>query len=553
MQTAREAGFRPPIVSMAFAFFWGVVAYHLYGYSQKGIAWASLLCFLAWLMAAGQLIKALNDRSTVKLLKRKHAAYKEAGAKLAHSRLAVEADVQSSDLFSDHEGIFLGVLPRGKNGRRTRDVYYCGDASMAVVAPTGEMKTNSIAVPSILSCKDHCLILNDISGELYAIVGRALEAMGYELKVMTPYPKQVSELIGREVIDAGLDIFSSFTRDMPPDRIRDDLRSCMQWKMPAKPGALQKDDYFLKAGQMIGSLFGMHEIHEGRKPSLPGIRHHVMQGMGAISELYEYAERSSAFGGAYAQLARSVHTLLEKAPQQLAGGWGIAEQAFEPFDEYSALGKHTLQSTLDPLTLKSDRKQAVFLIHTLEKMEANADLIAMSLTYLFDTLTKSNGSRRVTAIIDEAGSLSMPTLASSLNFYRKALLRCLLIYQDIQGQTEKTLGKANTSQIMAACKLKVGMGLQEPETLEMFSKLCGTQSIATVSMNNRPQQGKAAAEVHNTYGHQGVPLLRPEDIRTMKEILVVGGSIPPLLLNKVPYWQRKAWAKITEPSPFYKG
>ena len=99
----------------------------------------------------------------------------------------------------------------------------------------------------------------------------------------------------------------------------------------------------------------------------------------------------------------------------------------------------------------------------------------MTLTHLFDMVAADPQLGQCTAIIDECGALNMPKLADSLNFYRKAGLRCVMIWQDLAGQAEKNYGKAVVRQIMGASQIKVAMGLQEPETLELFSKLCGTQ------------------------------------------------------------------------------
>lgn len=552
-QQAPEPDFRPPTLSLAIAVFWGFISYRLYLGGQRGFEWMSLCSFITSIIATSQVIRALNDQAKLHSLRKKHRTFRQAGSKLGRAELASSQDVVNCDIFSDREGIFLGTLKPNPSARKGRDVYYNGDASIAVIAPPGEMKTTAIVVPTLISNPGQNLIINDVSGELLAICKPALEALGYEVKVVTPYPMQVAEMIGVDVSDCGIDIFSSFTPDMPPDRIRGDLATCMQWLMPGKAASQQKDEYFLRSGRMIGAFFAMQEMLEGRKPSLPGIRRHLMKGMASVHELCEQAEHSEAFGGVYAEQARSISTLLEKAPQQLAGGWGIAEQYLDPFDASSALGKHTMKSGLDPRSLKSDRKQAVFLIHTLEKMETNAEVIAMTLTYLFDTLTKQSGPGKVTAMIDEAGSLNMPSLASSLNFYRKASLRCLLVFQDIAGQTEKTYGKATAKQILAACRLKIGMGLQEIETLRMFSDLCGTQAVATMSMNHPTERKKGSTERSESYSYQSVPLLRPEEIRTMKEILVIGGSLHPLMLTKVPYWTRKEWFRRAGRSPYYQG
>lgn len=547
------APLRPPLVSLCFASAWGYATYVLYGYGRYGLELASIGCLLTGMLVLGQVKRALTDAGKIAKLRKQNREFELLDSDFGKSRFATVEDVAGSDMYSNSQGIFLGQMPTGDRKKPWRDVFYDGEGSIAVVAPPGESKTTGIVVTTGLANPGQQLILNDISAELLALLAAPLKARGYEIVVYTPVPREVSALVGWEVTDVGLDIFSGLTPDMPADSVRGQLQRSMKWLMPGRANSEAKDEFFLRAAQMVGSFFAMHEMTEGRKPSVPALRRHVMAGMGALPALCEQASSSPTFGGVYGELARSLATLLEKAPQQLAGGWGIAEQYLDPFDETSAMGRHTKGSTFDPRVLKSDRKVAVFVVYTLEHFETYGAPLAMTLTYLLDTVASATGPGKVTAIIDETGALNMPKLADMLNFYRKTNVRCALFYQDVLGQTEKNLGKCNTKQILAACKLKIGMGLQEPETLEMFSKLCGTKSVATINRHDRQGVAQVVQDPTRSFAHQSVPILRPEEIRLLQDILVVGGSLPPLLLQRVRYWEREHWRKAAGPSPFYKG
>ena len=306
---------------------------------------------------------------------------------------------------------------------------------------------------------------------------------------------------------------------------------------------------------MICCFLAMKELLEGRKPTLAAIRKHLMNGPAKIQELFLEASGSTAFGGVYAELADSLQGVLAAAPQQFAGGYGIAEQALDIFDDFSAMGKHVSSSTFDPKSLRDPKQKiAVFVIYTLDMMKAYSTAISMTLTYLFDTLAQDERKGAVTALIDECGALTMP-LADSLNFYRKVGLRCIMVWQDLAGQAEKNYGRATLKQIMSASKLKIGMGLQEQETLEMFSKLCGTRRASSVSLNDRSALDDALPDLSTTMSVHSIPLMRPEQIRMMgsDKMLVVGGNIPPIVLDKVRYWERRRWRKLAGPSPFYRG
>ena len=546
--------FRPPLVSLLYSGFWSGTTYELYLYGQQGYEWGTLACFFTGSLALGQAVKGLNDRFKLSTLRRKQARFKAGAKEHGQGRFAVQKDIEDSDIFSDHQGIFLGTLPIGK--RSSIDVFFDGPQSISVIAPPGEGKTMGIVVPTCLANPGQNLIINDPSGEAYALCKEALEKKGFNVLAMTAFPDEISNRIGQRVTDIGLDVFSSFDPSMDPTTVRLRLLAIMAWIMPGEADMDEKSKYFFKYARMIGGFLALKEIVEGRKPTLPAIRKHLMEGLAYIRDLFEEAEGSTAFGGVYEELAKSLGGLLVTAPQQFAGGYGIAEQALDIYDHFSSVGRHTSGSSFDPCVLKDpNQKTALFLISTLEMMETMAPTTAMTLTYLFDTIAADSQTGRCTAIIDECGGLTMPRLASSLLFYRRANLRCLMIWQDLAGQAEKTYGKAALRQIMSASKLKIAMGLQEPETLEMFSKLCGTQAVADMSLTDRSAATDLLPELSHSLNHRSLPLMRPEDIRMMDsdKMLVIGGNLPPIELDKLPYWKRPCWKKLAGRSPYYQG
>ncbi|MEO1497677.1 MAG: type IV secretory system conjugative DNA transfer family protein [Planctomycetota bacterium] len=494
-------------------------------------------------------MKAIVDRDKKRKHDRKRERFERAASQHGRAHAGTIEEVEESTLLSNHEGVFLGHLPN--EGGEGQDVYAAGNYHLSVIGGPGDLKSMAIGVPTILE-SENSLIINDPSSELLGICRAALEAKGFDVRVLTPFPHEVSKITGREVEDAGLDLFSEFDPSMDPASIRTKLMARMQWLMPGKPDMDEKSSFFYRDGRMLGCFLGMHDIKEGRKPSLTSIRKHLMLGPHRLAELFEEAEDSPAFGGVYAELAGSLGGLLARAPQQFAGGYGICQQAVEAFDAFSAMGQHTSKEGFDPRGLTDpDKRTAVFLVSTLPMMEVCSSLTAMTLSYLFDTIAKEPGDR-VTAIIDECGGLKMPQLAPSLLFYRKAGLRVAMIWQDLAAQAEKNFGKAAMKQIMSASLLKVLLGTQEPETLRMFSELCGSKAVADVAMHDRTASSERLADLGQGINHKTVPLYRPEEIRTMdrSELLVIGGNLQPLKLTKVPYWTRPGWLEQAGPSPF---
>lgn len=544
--------FRPPLMSLAYCGAWSFATKELYYLGQQGWEWGTLGAFVTGGIAISQLAKAGNDWFKVRAHRRKVKRFRAGQKEHGQSRWATPEDVENSEVYSRNQGIFVGAQQTGK--RSFRDVFYDGDFSVSLVAPAGEIKTMSIVVPTCLANPGQSLILNDPTGELLSICGPALRKAGYEVVVITPFAGRVSALIGQDVIDVGLDIFSSLKHLKDRYAIRSELQKIAKWVMPGRPNLDEKSEFFYRSARMLFVFLAMKEIVEGRRPALPAIRYHLMKGLSYLYEVFAEAEGSTAFGGVYEELARSLSGVLAAAPQQFAGGYSLVEQHLDPFDPASSIGLHATGSDWNPRTLKDPAKRvAVFVVYTLEMMETYASALAMTLSYLFDTVAADSQTGRVTAILDEAASVRMP-LADKLDFYRKTGLRILMCWHDM-AQAEFNHGKTGMRRIMGASKLKIGMGLQSPEMLEMFSKLCGTKSITRLQLNDRAMLTSAMPDLSPSLNHESVPLMRPEEVRLMSgdEMLVVGDRLHPLRLLKVPYWTREEWRAIAGPSPYYRG
>lgn len=549
---SKPPNFRPPKISLLYCGAWSFVSHRLYLWGMEGWEWGTALSLVGAGIALGQVIKAVNDQEKVnvdKRIKNKFASQKHQKGK---SHWATEDEVENCKFLSDKQGVFLGTQTTGT--KTSRDVFYDSDASISIIAPPGEGKTTSIVIPTLLANPYQNLCINDPKGECFAITRAALKAKGYTVLVLSPFADALSDRLGIPVTDVGLDIFSSFHAEMPLNSIRPELMKIMKWVVPDTPNMDPKDRFFIDDARSLGAFFALTSLLHQEKPTLPSMRKQLMQGMHNLSDVFIEAEESDFLGGIYAELAQSLNGVLQQASQQFAGGFGVLRQHIDAYDEFSLLGRHTAGQGIDPRVLKHPtKKTAVFLVSGLEMMEAMAPTTALSLTYLFNSIAADTQSGYCTALIDECGSLSgLSGLPSALEYYRGAHLRCIMIWQDLAGQAERNFGPVAVKQILAASKLKVGMGLQEPTALSMFSKACGQQSVEEMSLNDGAGFDSLMPHVTHSTKHTGIPLISDEAVRTMSDlkILVVGGNLQPLLLNKLPYWQRAEWSQIASPSPF---
>ena len=225
--------FRPPVVSLLYAGGWSFVTHELFYLGKQGLEWGTFACCISGAVAMGQLVKAYNDHRRVETIYRKADLLKRSSKQYGMARFSNEEDLAAAPFLSKDRGVFLGTFPTGKTS--SRDVYFDGETSISIIAPAGENKTMSIIVPTMLSNPGQNLIVHDPSGECYSICERALKRAGYKCLVLTPFADKVSRVIGRSVVDKGIDVFSSLHPEMNPADVRSHLERIMQWVMPGKP------------------------------------------------------------------------------------------------------------------------------------------------------------------------------------------------------------------------------------------------------------------------------------------------------------------------------
>lgn len=535
-------------------------SYLLYSWGQAGWEYGTFGCFVTGGLAISKLLKALNDQSKLNCAARKHKKLKKKALEHSKARFATAADIKACKFLSAEEGVLCGTIRTRRWS--TTDVFYCGQGSISIIAPPGQGKTTTIVIGTILNYAERHrrglssenLLIHDPSSEILSITAEALERANYHIYVLTAFPEKVERLTGVKANFVQLDIFSWCTDDFPAGELRSQLMQAMEWLVPIDPNNTDAESkYFILDAQHLGVFLALTLIVRGEKPSLPGIRKLFV---GDLHQLVVDAMDSDALDGLYAEAAGALNFLLRGSSPQFTGGYGVFRQCIDAYDDYSALGAFTRgDDGFDPSQLKHPTERtAVFVVSTLGKMKTLAPTTSLTLNYLFDSIAEDPQQGKCLALIDEASAVAWPDLPASLEYYRKANLQAALIWQDLQGQSQRKLGKAAVKELLSVSQMLVGMGIQELETLELFAKHCGQKALIDFSTNDRAGM-RDGPDV--THGEQvkTVSLFAADAIRTMEstELLAIGGNLPPMKLDKLYYWDRRAWRTIAGKNPFYEG
>ena len=539
--------FRLPLVSFGYFVLLLIASGIFYSYRQHGPAMlGSLICLP---LALWQLKKSVEDSFRLRGYRNRLKRFRKNAPNFGQSRLATWQDIDRCEHLSETEGTLVGTFT-DETGR-TGDIRLPGQINTSITAPPGSGKTMAFICTAIFGGLGSFLC-NDPSGEVLRIVRKFLERLGYKIIIVTPFIEDLWERTGmRDLLDRGIDVFSDVNREKRPHRIREKLEAALERVIPFKQSLDAKSKYFYRLARKICLHLGVRQLEEQGHVSLVGIREQLMFGMGNLSKLYFEDEEEGE--GLVKELAQTLGGLLAKASPQYAGGYDIALQHLEVWDPQSNFGMHVTYSDLDPGIVKDpNQKVAIFVSYPPEYAESHEPQISMTWTHLLDSIAADKREGSCTVLADECGALNV-RWPEKLDFYRRLGLKFELIFQDISGQAEAMHTKTGVKRIKNASQAKIGTNLVEKESLQEFSDMCGKRSVVKQGLNDRADMAQAMPDMAPGLNHESVPLIRPEEIRMLpsKKMILIVQNCYPILMDKLPYWER--WSDEAGTSPFYRG
>lgn len=234
--------------------------------------------------------------------------------------------------------------------------------------------------------------------------------------------------------------------------------------------------------------------------------------------------------------------------------------------------------SLGDLCLEDGHPRTVFLNAPAEYAQILAPLnrVMISVTMLYKS--RKPQAPRVTLICDEAGQLGrFEALMSAITYGRGAGLRVIAVFQDI-GQIVRNYDEASLQGFIGSSQLRAFFGVRDYKTAKLISDMLGSQSLR---YDNKAQQEEARRKqwdafqrfmrgedpfasgydfshfgnaAHNRSKMQR-PLMTPDEIMAMPEdraiAFVSGLDLPPIYINKYPYYERKDLRGLWLPNPMH--
>ena len=135
-------------------------------------------------------------------------------------------------------------------------------------------------------------------------------------------------------------------------------------------------------------------------------------------------------------------------------------------------------------------------------------------------------------LLDEASSLYLNILPTAISNIRKYNSGILQIYQS-QSQLFDLYGIPQGRNIVANSFAKVYMQGQPPETARELESVLGKYEYIDNENNRRTRQ-----------------LLTMDEIRILKESIILCGNLPPIKAKMIPYYDQSELKKLTSLPPY---
>ncbi|MCJ2069699.1 type IV secretory system conjugative DNA transfer family protein [Methylobacterium sp. J-030] len=432
-----------------------------------------------------------------------------------------------------------GTWGRGGTAPLLIDPCRTGPSHAIVFAGSGGFKSTAVAIPTLLTWTGSCVVL-DPSRELGPMLTSARLAMGHRVVTLDPTDPASGSIDVLAAIDpaspaanAQVEMITALLcGDPPPERassgasavfqdLSKTLVAClladMIWDPALSPGERTlrtlRQRVVTPEAQMRDLLAGIHDASASSKArDLAGTL------MGLVDE---------TFSGAYANAARDTRWLSDPTYAALVSGGGI-----------------------DMRQLR-DGRVTIFVQIPLDALRATPGLARVVIGSLLDAVYRADGAveGRTLFLLDEVAQLGrMRILETARDAGRKYKITMLLLYQAL-GQVSEQWGMSGKNAWYASTSWRAYAAVQDPETAEEVSRLCGGFGVeATSRGESRGTSGQAGGGGSTSTGHSETraelrrALIEPaellQDART-DEVFVFVGNARPLRCGRALYFRRR--------------
>lgn len=383
-----------------------------------------------------------------------------------------------------------------------------------VCGSSGSGKTTTVLLPSLLSLDNTSLLVNDPSGELFLLTSGAKKAQGFNVIVLY-YDKP--EL-------------SSHYNPLARCKTKSDIKQLCKILIESTLGKGNGNDSFWNSSaESFLSLYIRYILFHTRK------EHHTMYNLLALVQKFagtpKEVDKLFVLAG-NDELLEEYKSFVAYDQKVLLNIVATAKTALNLFSDEKVV-EITSSDDIDFEKLHF-QKTAIYLRGNTHQAKYFSPLSSLFFEQLFAYFLSELPTGKLLPIyylLDEASSLHLPLLPLALANFRK-YRNSLMVVVQTESQILDMFGVQTGRSIIANCYTKCYLPGQPLETARQLEILMGKFEF-------KNDEGISKTR----------PLMTMDEIRIMKESILLVGNKPPIKLDLVPFYKQKDLLKLTQIPP----
>lgn len=421
-------------------------------------------------------------------------------------------------------------------------VYYPGSHALTIGA-TGKGKGTTAILPNLLRTNRAFLV--DPGGENTAIASKFWRARGYDFYCINPFDEFTEDPYRLPSHGFNpLDMLDPQSRSFAAD-----ARALAEMLTPRNNKEVGSNKFFKDAAEDAKTALIIHimtaEPPENR--NLARLYELVNVDTAGWYELIAAMKANRACADLVRNEANKIERRQEQSPEEFSAVDSTIQQDMNWLAD-PAIRASMTRSDIDFRVLKKGGGPGVVIsvVMPLEYVETHGAItrLAMACTVLA-AQRRPYAEEDILFLIDEAAALGkitrFPNWLATLRKYRVSVWS---IWQNL-GQI-KQLYTDNWEGVLGNCGLIQILGVGDVQSAEYAERLLGRSTAWSTSVNPRGERSTSQT---------ARPLLTADELlrlRPDKQIACVMG-LPPIVLNKTPYWKQAALSGRYHPNPYRKG
>jgi len=433
------------------------------------------------------------------------------------ARWSEREDIEKMGVLGNDEGVYIGAWKEPKKDY-THYLRHNGPEHILAFAPTRSGKGVGLVLPTLLSWKESCVVL-DIKGENWALTAgwRQKEGGNKVLKFDPTAPDGESVKFNplEEIVVGG------------EQEVGDVQNLAMMIVDPEGKGL---KDYWAKAGFSILVAFILHALYKAKKektsPTLSTIYETInnpeLEIREVLDEMMTYPHLKN--GTSHKVVAGAAREAQNKADSELSGVIGTMSSNLGLYADPLIANNLAYSEFKISELMNDDKPVSLYLVIKPNSMDRLRPLVRIIMNQILRTLVDDmkfeEGSsvkgyeHRLLLMLDEFTALGkLEIFQQSLAYMAGYGIKSYIIIQDL---TQLYNAYTKEEAIMSNCHIKIAYAPNKVETAELLSKMAGTKTyvkkVRSVSGNRSSMVLKNVSE---SYQETQRPLLTADECMTL--------------------------------------